>query len=148
MAEAAFGEREDLGRRYGEHDGVASFVMEPAVAYLVSPTPVPFGGPRRCNTSEHVIVGDLDGVAFYHDIQPGVPVVAAGGQDHVRVAAQVGGLLLALTGGEMNDPVKPHGNQRRDVRPTIGPDRRDPEQLGRFEYVTGLVHSVATAPGR
>jgi hypothetical protein len=34
------------------------------------------------------------------------------------------------------------------VRPTIGPDRGDPEQLGRFEYVTGLVHSVATAPGR
>jgi hypothetical protein len=57
----------------------------------------------------------------------------------VRIGAQVGGFLLGGPGMEMDRPVGLHGHQWRHVRPTIGPDRRDPEQLGRLKHPAGLI---------
>jgi hypothetical protein len=68
-------------------------------------------------------------------------LVAAGYQDDVRIAAQVEGLLLGGARCEVESFLEPHGNERSDVRSTIGPDGGDPEELRRFESSTGLVPS-------
>ena len=57
------------------------------------------------------------------------------------VPTQVHGLLFGGAGGEVESPIEPHGNQRGDVGSTVGPDRRDPEQLGRFQHATRLIPS-------
>src|SRR5207253_9790694 len=74
-------------------------------------------------------------------IEPGLPRIAAGQQNHVRVSTQVRGLLLGGASGEVNGTVEPYGNERGNVGSTVGPDGRDPEQLGSFEHLTGLIPS-------
>jgi hypothetical protein len=64
---------------------------------------------------ERVLVSDLSGVAFDHDVQLLVPVVAAGGQDHVRVGAHVGVLLRLGAGGEVDGSVGPDRDDRGDI---------------------------------
>src|SRR6266566_2852137 len=142
VAEVALGERDDFGGRYREHEGrTTTFVVKAAVARQELPSSVPLGGPRLGEAFEHVIVGELDGVALDHDVEPFVPVVAAGRQNHVRVPTKVHGLLFAGAGGEVDGPIEPHGNERSDVGATIGPDRRDPEQLGLLQHATRLIPS-------
>src|SRR5258708_39806857 len=97
--------------------------MEAAVACLVLPSPVPLICPRLSEALQHRVVGDRNGVALDHDVQPVLPVGAAGYEDHARVAAQVERLLLAWAGGEVNGAVEPDGNQRRDGRPAACADR-------------------------
>jgi hypothetical protein len=73
-------------RPNGEHEGhPTTFVVKAAVAHQELPSSVPLGSPRLGEAFEHVIVGDLDGVALDHDVEPFVPVVAAGRQNHVCV---------------------------------------------------------------
>src|SRR5487761_1408014 len=141
VAEVALGEREDLGGRYREHQDRlnAIWVVEAPAAHLVLPSSVPLRGPRLSEALEQVIVGELDGVTLDDDVQPCVPVVAASRQDHVRVAAQVDGLLLGSAGAEADGAVEPHGDERGHVRSAVGPDRGDPEQLRRFERPAGLI---------
>src|SRR5260221_11543370 len=141
LAECALAERKDLVRSYREDQGFPGEVMEAAVACLVLPSPVPLVCPRLSQALQHRVVGDLNGVALDHDVQPVLPVVAAGYEDHVRVAAQVDRLLLARAGGEVNGAVEPDGNQRRDVRPSVCADRANPEELGRLDHLAGLVPS-------
>jgi hypothetical protein len=76
---------------------------------------------------ERAIIRELDGVALNHDVYSCVPVIAAGCQNYVRIATQVDTLLLGRAGAEVDGFVEPDGNERRNVRPTIGPDGRDPE---------------------
>ena len=116
-------------------------VVEAAVAHQIVPSPVPLRGPHLGQVGEYVIVRDLDGVAPDHDVQSGVPLVAAGGQGDMRVGPEVDGLLLSGTGAEVEGPIGPDRNQRRDVRPAAGPDGGDPEQLGRFQHLAGLIPS-------
>src|SRR6266567_612256 len=85
------------------------------------------------------MVGDLDRVAFDHDVEPFVPAVAASRQNHMWVSTKVDGLLFGVGSAEVDGPVVPHGNDRRDMRATIGPHRREPKHLGRFEHATRLL---------
>jgi hypothetical protein len=62
-------------------------MMKSAIAHLVLPLSIPFRGPRPGETLESLIVRDLDGVAFNHDVDSLVPMVAAGEQDDVWVAS-------------------------------------------------------------
>src|ERR1019366_8852816 len=145
VAESALCEREDLDRPDREHEDLLwediefIVVVKAAVADQVLPSSVPLRRPHLGQTRERVIVGDLDSVALDHDVQPCVPLVAAGGQDHVRAGAQVDGLLLGEAGAKVDGPVHPHGNERCDVGPPVGPDRRDPEKFGRLERQASLI---------
>src|SRR5689334_24797669 len=95
------GEREDLGGADREHRHRPALVFEAAVAYLELPLAVPLARPGLRQPGEQGLVGDLDGVALGYHVEPLVPPGAAGQQQHVRVAAQVDGLLLALAGAEV-----------------------------------------------
>src|SRR5271165_3800100 len=142
LAEAALGEREDLGRADLEHQRLplpAARALEGAVADLELPLPVPLSCPGLCEPGEEGIVGHPYGVAFGHHVEPLVPPVAAGQQQHVRVAAQVDGLLLAVAGAEVERSVQPHGHQRGEVGPAVGTDRAGPGQLGLLEHPAGFV---------
>src|SRR5262249_42793556 len=88
-----------------------------------------------------VLVGDRDRVTLHHDIEPLVPGVASGAEDHVPVAAQVDGLLLLCAGTEVQRIAVPYGHERGHVRPAVGADRGDPEQLSLFERPPGLLPS-------
>ena len=69
LAEGALGIREDLGRCDREHgDCPNTFAVKGSVAHLVVPSSVPLGGPRVGKTLKHIIVSDLHGVAFDHDV--------------------------------------------------------------------------------
>jgi len=149
-AEGALGEREDLGGRDREHEDRPIIFEVKAAA--TRPSSVPLRGPGLGEAFEHVIVGNLDGVALDHDIKPCVPVVAAGRQNYVRVPTKVLGLLFSGASAEVDGPIEPHGNQRSDVGRAFGPDRREPEQLGRFEHSARLIpacgYSVRVAESR
>jgi hypothetical protein len=108
-------------------------VPEAAVVHLVAPAPVPLRRPRLCQTFEDALVRHLDGLALDDDVEPSFPLVAAGRQDHVLVGSQVYRLLLAGTGGEIDGVIEPDSDEWRDMRSTVGPDGRDPEQLGVLE---------------
>ncbi len=74
VAEGALGEREDLGGLDLKHQSHPTIcVVKATVAPLVLPSPIPFGGPCRGEAFEHVIVGEWDGVALDHNIEPCVP---------------------------------------------------------------------------
>src|SRR5207248_2544482 len=135
LGEGAFGEREHLRGLHQEDEdrADATLVPEAAVVYLVMPAPVPLRRPRLCETFEDALVHDLDGLALDHDVEPSLPLVATGRQDHVLVGSQVRGLLLAGAGGEVDGVIEPDSDEWRDMRSTVGPDGRDPEQLGLLE---------------
>ncbi len=147
VAEVALGEREDLGGLYTEHedriweDLVFIVVIKAAVAHQVLPSSVPLGSPHLGEAFEHVMVGDPDGVALNHNVEPFLPVVAAGRQNHVRVPTKVYGLLFGVGSAEVDGLVMPHGNDRRDMRATVSPDRREPKHLGCFEHAMRLLPS-------
>src|SRR6185369_6424550 len=69
------------------------------------------------------------------DIQPRLPPVVPGGQRAPAVPRQIDGLLLACTGTEIECAVLPHSWERRDVRPSLGADRGDPEQLRLLKHL-------------
>src|SRR5262245_41664085 len=78
---------EYLHGRDREHHrfAVAIRIAEAATASDEFPPPVPPSGERAGNPAEHGIVAHPHRVALYHDVQPLVPAVAAGGQRHVLV---------------------------------------------------------------
>jgi len=115
------------------------FVVKAATSPLVLPSPVPFCGPYRGETLEHIIVSDPNGIALDHDIEPCVPGVAASHQNHARVPMKVLGLLFGGTRGEVESPIEPHGNQRSNMGTTVCPDGRDPKQFGGFKHTTCLI---------
>lgn len=79
VAEGAFGKREDLGGRDGEHeDRVIAFVVKDAAKHFLVPSSVPLGGPRLGEAFKHGIVGELDCITLHHNVEPAVPAVAAG----------------------------------------------------------------------
>ena len=69
--------------------------------------------------------GSLD-----HDVEPSLPVATAGRQHDVPVGSEIHGLLLVFAGGEVDGVVEPDSDEWRDVRSTVAPNSRDPEQLG------------------
>jgi hypothetical protein len=140
LAEGAFGEREHLCglHREDEDRAAPTRVPEAAVVHLVVPAPVPLRRPRLCETFEDALVHHLDGLALDHDVEPSLPLVATGRQDHVLVGSQVDGLLLAGASGETDGVIKPDSDEWRDMRSTVGPDGRDPEQLGILERAASL----------
>jgi len=116
-------------------------VVEGAVADLELPGSVPLRAPRGGEPVQRGVVGDLDGVALDDDVQAAVPVIAPGGEGDVRVRAQVDGLLFGGAGAEVEGAVEPDGRERGDVRPSVGTDGGDPEQL------SGLDHPQRVVPG-
>src|SRR5271170_7257839 len=98
----ALGMGEELGGSHRVDMARETFVVKRAVADGELPSSVPFAGPRLGQALERVLVGDPDGVALDDHIEPGVPLVAAGRQHHVRVGPQVDGLLLTGAGGEVD----------------------------------------------
>ena len=60
-------------------------------------------------------------------------------QHHMRVSAQVGELLLTGARGKPDGPLSPRRDDRGDMRPAIGPDSGNPEQLGGCEDPLGLL---------
>ncbi len=139
----ALGVGEHLDGGDGEHHRLAAPVgaAEAAAAGGELPAAVPFGGERLGDSCEHGVVGDLNRVAFNDHVQSLVPPVAAGGQYHVRIGAQVGELLLLRAGGKPDGLLGPRRDDRGDVRPAIGPDGGEPEQLGGFEHLAGVLPS-------
>src|SRR5262245_51009321 len=128
LAEGAFPKRQDLRGPDGEHDcGAAVFVVKRAVAHFILARSVPFPSPGLREAFERVIIRELDGVALNHDVYSCVPVVAAGCQNYVWIATQIDRFLLRRASAEVNRFVEPDGNERSNVRPTIGPYRRDPK---------------------
>src|SRR5262249_16646982 len=95
LAERALAERKHLGGAHRHGQGLAGAVVQAAVPRLVLPSPIPLRSPRLGETLERLVVGDLNGFAFDHDVEPVIPFVAAGRQYHIGVVAQVNGLLLA-----------------------------------------------------
>src|SRR6266699_31534 len=158
MAEVALSEREDLGELDREdenriwEDLVLIVVVKGAVAYEILPSSVPPGGPHPGELFEPVMIGDPDGLALDHHVEPFLPTVAASRQNHVRVPPQVDDLLLSVGRAEVDGSIVPDGNDGCDMRPTIGPHRREPKELGGFEYATRLLprrdHSVRFAVSR
>ena len=73
----ALGVSVDLDRRHREHLAREIIMVKAAIARLELPSTVPFGGPHLGEALEHIVVGDPDGVALDHDIEPAVPAVAA-----------------------------------------------------------------------
>jgi hypothetical protein len=83
---------------------------------------------------------DAFGAAFDNDIQPVLPGVGTGGDGDGVAALEVAGLLLVGAGAEHEAVVDPHPDQRRDVRPAVAADRREPVQLRPRQR---LAHRVA-----
>src|SRR5215204_828216 len=129
VAVLTFGE--GVGRYRGnlEHAGFAGIEVEPAVAHLEVPLAAVLRLVRIGDALQLGVVAHLDRVAFDHEVHPFVQRVAPGHQDAVRVAGDVLGLLLLRTRAEVQGVVQPEGQQRRDVRPSVGAYRRHPEQL-------------------
>ena len=158
MAEVALSEREDLGELDREdenriwEDLVLIVVVKAAVAYEILPSSVPPGGPHPGELFEPVMIGDPDGLALDHHVEPFLPTVAASRQNHVRVPPQVDGLLLSVGRAEVDGSIVPDSNDRCDMRATIGPHRREPKEIGGFQYATRLLprrdHSVRFAVSR
>src|ERR1700728_1217633 len=136
-----FGVSEHPGGRDREHRCLAPAVgvAEVAAASDPLPPPVPLCGERGGDPAEHGIVGHLYRVTFHDDVQAAVPPVAAGGEHHVGVGAQVDELLLVGTGGKPDGSLRPGGDDWGDVRPAVGAHGRDPEQLGPLQRSAGLL---------
>src|SRR5947207_291856 len=64
----------------------------------------------------------------HNDVEPVLPGVAPGHDDHVRVVPQADRLLLAGSAAKVDRSVEPHRDRWRDVRAAVGPDRADPAQ--------------------
>jgi hypothetical protein len=62
-------------------------VVKAAAVRLVSPSAIPLGGPCHGEAFEHVVVADLDGVAFDYDVESSLSVVAPGRENHMRVGS-------------------------------------------------------------
>src|ERR1017187_2554446 len=140
MREGSLAEDEHLRRRHGEDQGIpaAAGIEEAAVADLVVPASVPLVRPRRGQARQHGAIGHRNSVSLDHHVEALRPRVAPGRQHDVTVDPEVHGLLLGLSGGEVNGVVEPHGDQRGDMGSTVGPHRRDPEQLRCFQDPPGL----------
>src|SRR5215469_7211697 len=139
VAEASLAECEHFGGSYRVDLRIAAVrVVETAVFDLVLPPAVPSGRPSAGEPGEQRIVGDRHGIALDDDVEPFVPGAASGGEDDVRVDAQVAGLLLGVAGGEVDGVVEPYRDQRGDMRPAVAANGGDPEQLGALERRAGL----------
>jgi hypothetical protein len=90
-----------------------------------------------------VLVRDLNGLTLDDDVEALLPLVAAGREDHVRVAPQVDGLLFARAGGKVEGIVEPNGHERRHMGSAIDSDRRNPPKLRLLQHTSGLA-----PPGR
>src|SRR5579859_7250746 len=96
LAEAALCNREDLCGSDRVHEGcTASSVVKATVAHLPSPSTIPLDGPRLSETFKHLAIDDRGRIALDHHVEPSVPLVGAGRQNHMRVAAKVDSLLFS-----------------------------------------------------
>lgn len=130
VRERPLAEGQDLVRANAIDESLApAWMMKPTVPGLVTPLAVPLGRPRLSQSSQQVIVRDRHGRALDHHVESAGPSVAAAREHHVRIGTQVDGLLLRLTGREVDRVVEPHRDKRTDVRSAVGTDRRDPEEL-------------------
>jgi len=130
MADVAPSEREDLGELDREDENrfwVLSVEVKAAVAYEKLPSSVPPGGPHPGELFEPVMIGDPDGLALDHHVEPFLPTVAASRQNHVRVPPQVDGLLRSVGRVEVDGSIVPDSNDGCDMRATIGLHRREPK---------------------
>src|SRR5580692_3740882 len=82
-------------------------------------------------------IADLDGASFDHDIET-VETVLARGENALWVLPEVLCLTLRWTRAKVHRVVVPHGQQRRDVRASIGTHRRDPEHLRLIDVPSSL----------
>src|SRR5438034_646869 len=141
LTEGSLGEREDLGRLNREHEDRVGVCLVPksALVHFVVPAAVPLRLPRPCEPFEDALIDHLDGLALDHDVEPSLPFVATGHQDHVLVGPQVHGLLLAEARREIDRVIEPDTDAWRRMRPTVPSDGRDPEQLGVFERPASLI---------
>ena len=154
MADVAPSEREDLGELDREDENRLVLIVEVkvAVAYEKLPLSIPPGGPHPGELFEPVMIGDPDGLALDHHVEPFFPTVAASRQNHVRIPPQVDGLLRSVGRVEVDGSIVPDSNDGCDMRATIGPHRRELKELGGFEHATRLLprrdHSVRFAVSR
>jgi hypothetical protein len=76
------------------------------------------------------LIGDLLGRALEHDIETAIHEIAAsGGQDAAGVLGEILRLALVRTSAKPDRVAVPHRDQRRDMRPAIGADRRKPKRV-------------------
>src|SRR4051812_41285004 len=131
-------EAENGAGRHSEHVRVPGTVVERPVPYLEVPEAAVLGLPRGGQPAQPALVGHAHRLALHDQVVALGPGVAAGGQHDVRIGREV--LRLALLGAraEVQRAVRPHGGQRRHMRPSVRPHRRDPEQLGPGQPCLGL----------
>src|SRR5437763_222091 len=133
LGEVALGEGQHLPGRDREDERVAALVAEQAVPHLEVPIAVILRPPRFRQMDQQLLVSDAHGGAFDDDIEPGLPRVVAGREHAVRVSREVHALLFLGAGAEVERTVDPDGRQWRDMRPPVGPNCRNPEQLGAID---------------
>src|SRR5262249_49406179 len=139
MAELALGKGEDLASPHDKHKYWAAGLgmCEPCVRHVVAPSAIPRGGPRSGESFERASVGDAFCLALDDDVESVVPLVAPRSEDDGWVAGEVTGLLFLWSCTEMECLVEPHSDERRHVRPPVGPHGRDPGQLRCFQRSLG-----------
>jgi hypothetical protein len=65
----------------------------------------------------------------------------------VRVVREVHRLLLVRRRCEVDRPIQPHRHKWRHVGSSVGPDSRNPRQLGCLENLMRYAHGVGPTPG-
>ena len=115
VGEAALAEGQDPFGPDREHQDLVMVgvvgVLEARVGDDVVPSPVPLRCPHRGHSLEPIAVLESFGLAFDHDVEPLVPVIAAGQENDPAVGAEVDLLLLTHPSTEMKCSFRPHRNQ-------------------------------------
>src|SRR2546430_6958527 len=120
LGEGSLPECEALPGAHGIDERLpAIFMVEPAVAGLVAPLSVPLRRPRLSQLSEQGIVRHRHSRPFDYDVESAVPSITTGRQHHVRIDLEVNGLLLGLTGREVDRVVDPDRDEWRDMRSAV-----------------------------
>lgn len=102
-------------------------------------TPSRCGAARRAAHDRRLALDD--------DVESIGEVIGSRGDGHVSVRPQVPRLALLLPGGEVERAVEPDGDQRRDVRPSFGRHRREPQHLRLPELTDGLLPGQCLCAG-
>ena len=114
LVEFSLRKSQNLRRHHREHENqfsgfiVFAPIVESALARHEAPSSVPLRCPPLGQSLEKCTVGDSASGSFDHNIETYGPVVASGRQNHVCIAPEVDGLLLAGSGAKMDRPIQPH----------------------------------------
>src|ERR1700722_7304442 len=101
-----------------------------------SPTvAVPLRSKREGDIVQQRLVLIPTSITLHDNVKATLPVESAGGNDHVRVAAQVECLLFFGSGREVQLVVRPRGDQWCHMGTSVGANSHEPEEFGGLQFV-------------